>query len=96
MAERRLILLWVSQCWAFMDADGVPSFRANDHALHYMIRSHGNRRPDFFQAQINGDYWKTPSGVSIATGILLALVMFRNVWFVIWPAQKRVTTSRPS
>jgi uncharacterized membrane protein len=43
-----------------------------------------------FQDQFNGDYFKTPSGVSIATGILLALVMFSNVWFVIWPAQKRV------
>jgi uncharacterized membrane protein len=43
-----------------------------------------------FQDNFNGDYWKTPSGVSIATGILLALVMFSNVWFVIWPAQKRV------
>jgi uncharacterized membrane protein len=42
-----------------------------------------------FQDQFNGDYWKTPSGVSIATGILLAIVMFGNVWFVIWPAQKR-------
>jgi uncharacterized membrane protein len=43
-----------------------------------------------FQDQFNGDYFKTPGGVSIATGILLALVMFGNVWFVIWPAQKRV------
>lgn len=43
-----------------------------------------------FQDQFNADYWKTPSGISIATGILLALVMFSNVWFVIWPAQKRV------
>ncbi|MBV8161633.1 MAG: urate hydroxylase PuuD [Acidimicrobiia bacterium] len=43
-----------------------------------------------FQDQFNGDYWKTPSGVSIATGILLALVMFANVWLVIWPHQKRV------
>jgi uncharacterized membrane protein len=43
-----------------------------------------------FQDQFNGDYFKTPSGVSISTGILLALVMFSNVWFVIWPAQKRV------
>jgi uncharacterized membrane protein len=43
-----------------------------------------------FQDQFNGDYWKTPSGVSIATGILLALVMFSNVWFVIWPHQKKV------
>ena len=46
-----------------------------------------------FQDQFNGDYWKTPSGVSIATGILLALVMFSNVWFVIWPAQQVVMAS---
>jgi uncharacterized membrane protein len=43
-----------------------------------------------FQDQLKGDYFKTAPGVSIATGILLALVMFSNVWFVIWPAQKRV------
>jgi uncharacterized membrane protein len=43
-----------------------------------------------FQDQFDGDYFKTPSGVSIATGILLALVMFSNVWFVIWPNQKKV------
>jgi type II secretory pathway pseudopilin PulG len=35
------------------DADGLPSFRANDHALHYTIRNRGNRREDFFSAQIN-------------------------------------------
>jgi uncharacterized membrane protein len=38
----------------------------------------------------NSDFWKTPSGLSILTGIGLALIMFSNVWFVIWPAQKRV------
>jgi uncharacterized membrane protein len=43
-----------------------------------------------FQDQFNADYFKTPGGVSIAAGILLALVMFSNVWFVIWPVQKRV------
>ena len=43
-----------------------------------------------FQDQFDGDYFKTASGTSIATGILLALVMFSNVWFVIWPVQKRV------
>src|SRR5438309_5743698 len=43
-----------------------------------------------FQDQFKGSYFKTPSGISIATGILLALIMFANVWFVIWPAQKRV------
>ena len=35
------------------------------------------------------DYFTTPSGVSIASGILFALIMFGNVWLVIWPAQKR-------
>ena len=43
-----------------------------------------------FQDQFNNKYFKTAPGVSIATGIFLALVMFSNVWFVIWPAQKRV------
>jgi hypothetical protein len=38
----------------------------------------------------SGEYWKSPSGVSISTGILLALVMFLNVWLVIWPNQKIV------
>jgi uncharacterized membrane protein len=37
-----------------------------------------------------GDYWKSPSGLSIATGILLALIMFANVWGVIWRKQKIV------
>ena len=38
----------------------------------------------------DGDYWKTAPGVSIATGILLAVTMFANVWLVIWPNQKKV------
>jgi uncharacterized membrane protein len=36
------------------------------------------------------DYLKTVSGMSIATGIVIALVMFVNVWGVIWRNQKRV------
>ena len=43
-----------------------------------------------FQENLDADYMKTPAGISIATGFLLALVMFSNVWFVIWPAQKKV------
>jgi len=39
---------------------------------------------------IDGDYWKSVTGMSIATGILLALVMFLNVWGVIWRNQKIV------
>jgi len=38
----------------------------------------------------SSDYWKTSSGVAIATGILLAVTMFANVWLVIWPNQKKV------
>jgi uncharacterized membrane protein len=38
----------------------------------------------------DGDYWKSVSGMSIATGILLAVTMFLNVWGVIWPNQKKV------
>lgn len=36
------------------------------------------------------DYYKTAPGRSIATGILLALVMFANVWMIIWPRQRIV------
>ncbi len=38
----------------------------------------------------SGDYWKSAGGISIATGILLAVTMFLNVWLVIWPNQKKV------
>jgi uncharacterized membrane protein len=38
----------------------------------------------------SGDYWKSSEGVSIATGILLAVTMLLNVWGVIWPNQKKV------
>jgi len=38
----------------------------------------------------SSDYWKTAPGVAIATGILLAVTMFANVWLVIWPNQKKV------
>src|SRR4051794_27663341 len=38
----------------------------------------------------SGDYWKSVTGMSIATGILLALTMFFNVWLVIWPNQRKV------
>jgi hypothetical protein len=38
----------------------------------------------------SSDYWKSTPGISIATGILLALTMFANVWLVIWPNQKKV------
>lgn len=36
------------------------------------------------------DYYKTPSGISILTGVLLGITMFFNVWLVIWPGQKVV------
>jgi uncharacterized membrane protein len=36
------------------------------------------------------DYFKTARGMSIATGVLLALTMFVNVWGIIWRNQKIV------
>ena len=36
------------------------------------------------------DYFKSLPGISIATGILLALTMFVNVWGIIWRNQKIV------
>ena len=44
-----------------------------------------------FQENLTGgDYFKTSPGISISTGILLALVMFANVFLVIWPNQRLV------
>jgi uncharacterized membrane protein len=40
-----------------------------------------------------GDYFDSPRGVAISTGILLAVIMFTNVWAVIWPNQKIVIAS---
>lgn len=42
------------------------------------------------QEQYDTDYMKTVPGLSITAGILFALIMFVNVWAVIWPAQQRV------
>ncbi|MET0895459.1 MAG: antitermination protein NusG [Acidimicrobiia bacterium] len=39
---------------------------------------------------IDGDYWRSVQGMAIATGILFALIMFVNVWGVIWRNQKVV------
>ncbi len=46
-----------------------------------------------FQEQFDGDYFKTPSGISISAGVLLGLIMFLNVWGVIWRNQKIVIAS---
>lgn len=44
-----------------------------------------------FQENLTGgEYFKTIPGISISTGILLALVMFGNVFAVIWKNQKVV------
>ena len=43
-----------------------------------------------FQEQFDGDYMKSPSGIGISTGVLFGLIMFSNVWLVIWPNQKIV------
>jgi uncharacterized membrane protein len=41
----------------------------------------------------NMEYFKTASGISIFTGIVLGTVMLANVWLVIWPNQKIVIAS---
>ncbi len=46
-----------------------------------------------FQKQFDGDYMKTPAGISISTGALLGLIMLGNVWGVIWRNQKTVIKS---
>jgi uncharacterized membrane protein len=44
-----------------------------------------------FQEQLNKmSYFKTASGIAIATGILFGLTMFVNVWGIIWRKQKIV------
>jgi hypothetical protein len=39
---------------------------------------------------MRGDYFKSAPGLSISTGIVYALVMFGNVWGIIWRNQKIV------
>jgi len=41
-------------------------------------------------AFVSDDYFKSAAGISIATGMLLGITMFLNVWLVIWPNQKKV------
>lgn len=39
----------------------------------------------------SADFWRSSEeGIAIATGILLAVTMFANVWMVIWPKQQIV------
>lgn len=48
----------------------------------------------YFQGHLmGGEYFQTSPGRSISVGVLLALVMFANVWGVIWPKQKVVIAS---
>jgi uncharacterized membrane protein len=43
-----------------------------------------------FQKNFTADYMKSGPGLSISTGILFGLIMWANVWLVIWPNQKIV------
>src|SRR5262249_24612457 len=43
-----------------------------------------------FQEQYEGDFIRSPGGVAIYAGVLLAVTMFLNVWLIIWPNQKIV------
>lgn len=46
-----------------------------------------------FQDQMEGSYMKTPQGISISVGMGLGIIMFLNVWGVIWRNQKVVIAS---
>jgi Urate oxidase N-terminal len=39
---------------------------------------------------MEADFWKTPSGMVLALGIIMAVVMAANVWMIIWPKQQIV------
>ncbi len=39
---------------------------------------------------LTDEYFRSAAGISIATGMLLGITMFLNVWLVIWPNQKKV------
>ena len=51
-----------------------------------VFQQYSSNDPQLF----DGDYWKSVFGMSITTGILLALIMFLNVWGVIWRKQQVV------
>jgi uncharacterized membrane protein len=44
-------------------------------------------------SQAGGGIMKTSWGVGISIGALLGIVMFLNVWLIIWPNQKKVIAS---
>ncbi|HUF84094.1 MAG TPA: urate hydroxylase PuuD [Acidimicrobiia bacterium] len=45
---------------------------------------------DDFSFGFTTDYWGTLQGTSILTGGVIGIIMFLNVWLVIWPNQKVV------
>ncbi len=51
-----------------------------------LISETGSGDGDF----LTDGYFKSAGGVAIATGMLLGITMFLNVWLVIWPNQKKV------
>ena len=46
-----------------------------------------------FNEQLTRDYFSTIPGTVIAGGAILGIIMFLNVWLVIWPAQQIVIGS---
>ena len=58
--------------------------------LLLMMMLMGGDSAPYGEAEALGyDAMQTPAAMGITTGILFALVMFFNVWGVIWPAQRR-------
>jgi len=44
-------------------------------------------------SQLGGDFMKSSYGIMISIGSLLGLLMFLNVWLIIWPKQKVIVAS---
>lgn len=44
-------------------------------------------------ANLRGDFMRTPYGIYISIGALLGILMFLNVWLIIWPKQKVIVAS---
>ena len=47
-----------------------------------------------FQENYTREYFRSATGTAIATGAVLGIIMFSNVWLVIWPAQKSRSARR--
>jgi uncharacterized membrane protein len=43
-----------------------------------------------FHVTLGSGFWSSTRGVSISIGGVLGIIMWYNVWFIIWPNQKKI------